>query len=365
MILFIVNMKYSKILIIRLSAAGDIVLTFPAFFFLAEKIAGAKIDWAVDERFADLPSLLPGLNKKIVFPARTLKSPKASYASKIAAAWNFIREIRREKYDLVIDFQGLFKSGAISFLSKASVRAAFAPGGHDSREMNHWLNNKIISVPEGGPLAAKIIYRSLYLAALASDQTPPGDYTMKRLVEPERGNPKITSFFDEIKGLGRADKIIAINPFTNWPTKTWPADKWMELIKLIRRDDKLKNYAVAVLWGPAEKEAAERIAASDELSFISPPTTFREVFGVLDGADAVISGDSFALHAAFVLNKPAVAVFGASDPARCAPFGDRTAVVTRGLECQHCFKKTCRLATDECIKSVDPAAVLEALRRVV
>ena len=71
-------MKYSKILIIRLSAAGDIVLTFPAYFFLAEKIADVKIDWAVDERFTDLPGLLPGLNKKIVFPARTLKSPAGS-----------------------------------------------------------------------------------------------------------------------------------------------------------------------------------------------------------------------------------------------------------------------------------------------
>ncbi len=389
-------MKYSKILILRLSAAGDIVLTFPAFFFLAANSGGAAIDWAVDERFADLLDLLPGVNKKILFPSKTLKSKTVSYLAKTSAAWNFIKEVRRGGYDLVIDFQGLFKSGVVSFLSGCRTRAAFAPGGHDSRELNHWLNNKIISVPETGPLASKIIYRSICLAAGAIDAAPPAGYQPRKLISPPGDNAKINSFIDEISRAGRGgneggvvngsdndgggcnsvSKIITINPFTNWSTKTWPVDKWIELIKLIRRDDILKESPVVILWGPAEKAAAESIAASDELSYISPPTSFKEVFSLIDRSCAVISGDSFALHAAFVLNKPAAALFGASDPARCAPFGDNAALITRKLECQHCFKKICPLsgtaAGDEtgdnvnaCITGILPEEVLKALRKII
>ncbi len=388
-------MKYSKILILRLSAAGDIVLTFPAFFFLASGIGGGcVIDWAVDERFADLLDLLPGVNKKILFPSKTLKSKTASYIAKARAAWNFIKEIRRGGYDLVIDFQGLFKSGAVSFLSGCRARAAFAPGGHDSREFNHWLNNKIISVPETGPLASKIIYRSLCLAAGAIDAAPPGGYQPRKLITPPGDNAKINSFIDEISragsggndlsgvngsgGYNYAPKIIVLNPFTNWPTKTWPADKWIELVKLIRRDEILKKSPAVILWGPAEKAAAESIAASDGLSFISPPTSFKEVFSLIDRSDAVISGDSFALHAAFILNKPAAALFGASDPARCAPFGDKTALVTQKLDCQHCFKKICPLcgaaaaatsaaaaAANACITGITPQEVLTALHTII
>lgn len=369
-------MKYSKILILRLSAAGDIVLTFPAFFFLSVNGGGAAIDWAVDERFADLLDLLPGVNKKILFPSKTLKSKTASYLAKASAAWNFIKEVRRGGYDLVIDFQGLFKSGAVSFLSGCRTRAAFAPGGHDSRELNHWLNNKIISVPETGPLASKIISRSICLAAGAIDASPPAGYKPYKLITPPSDNVKINSFIDEIS-RGRADsKFITINPFTNWPTKTWPADKWIELIKLIRGDEALKTAAVVILWGPSEKAAAESIAASDELSYISPPTSFKEVFSLIDRSCAVISGDSFALHAAFVLNKPAAALFGASDPARCAPFGDNAALITQNLDCQHCFKKICPLIgtaaggetggnINACITGILPEEVLKGLRKII
>lgn len=379
-------MKYSKILILRLSAAGDIVLTFPAFFFLSANSGGAAIDWAVDERFTDLLDLLPGVNKKILFPSKTLKSKTVSYMAKVSAAWNFIKEIRRGGYDLVIDFQGLFKSGAVSFLSGCRTRAAFAPGGHDSRELNHWLNNKIISVPETGPLASKIIYRSICLAAGAIDTAPPAGYEPGKLITPPADNFKINSFIDEIYGRsgiggGAVSKIITINPFTNWPTKTWPVDKWIELIKLVRRDEALKTAAVVVLWGPAEKAAAESIAASDELCYISPPTSFKEVFCLIDRSCAVISGDSFALHAAFVLNKPAAALFGASDPARCAPFGDKAVLVTQNLQCQHCFKKICPLtgaaaeetkketaaggAVNACITGILPEEVFKALRKII
>lgn len=361
-------MKYSKILILRLSAAGDIVLTFPAFFWLAENCAGAKIDWAVDERFAGLLDLLAGLNRAVVFPSKALRGKSSSLAAKSSAVWRFVREVRRERYDLVIDFQGLFKSGAVSFLSGASVRAAFAPGGHDSREMNHWLNNKIVAIPAGSggdALSSKIIYRSIYLAARAIDRDPPAGYSMGRLVEPGPGRAGLGAFFDEIRRGGRAGRIIALNPFTNWPTKTWPAVKWAALIASARKRPGFADAAFIVLWGPSEKETAEKIAAADELAFVSPPTTLREVFCVLDRCDAAVSGDSFALHAAFVLGKPVVALFGASDPARCAPFGPNAATVTPGLSCQHCFKKTCARGTEECIKMIEPAAVLDALASVI
>ena len=359
-------MKYSKILIIRLSAAGDIVLTFPAYSFLRQAFPDAVIDWAVDERFSGLIDLMPNLGRKIIFPGKTLKNKNISLLDKIRSMLTFIKEIRRERYDLIIDFQGLFKSGIISFLSRGGIKAGFAPGGHDSREMSHIFKNRIIKFNDSEAceeLKDKILYRSLYLASKASEID---------LIIPDvkinfcdSGTKKAVEFYEKIELKQHLAKKIILNPFTNWVTKTWPIENWIELIKIARSDEKLKNTGFIIMWGPAEKALAEKIVSCDNMSFMAPDTTFNEAFSILDGADAVVSGDSFALHASFILKKKTIALFGASEPARCAPFGGNSITISAGLECQHCFKKTCRFNTEECIRKIAPQNVLNALKELV
>ena len=359
-------MAYSRILIIRLSSAGDIVLTFPAFFYLSDKFPEASIDWVVDARFSPLLDLLPGVNKKIVFPGKTLKDKSKSLSERFSALRLFLGGLRAEKYDISIDFQGLFKSGSIAFASRSKKRFSFKPGGHDSREMNHLFQTDLIDPekPFIEGLSTKISHRSLMLASKAAG----GDIqkTPIKLQIPTEDREKAASFFNEARKKFEFDKVIVLNPFTNWATKTWPVEKWIELIKLSRRDPRFLKTLFVLLWGPAELAAAEKIAAdAGSGTTLSPPTTLREVFAVLDRADLAVSGDSFALHAAYVLGKPTVAIFGASDPLRCAPYGEKAETVTLKLPCQHCFKKTCRLNTNACIRDIDAGAVLESMIKLI
>jgi len=174
------------------------------------------------------------------------------------------------------------------------------------------------------------------------------------------------AFFEEARKNFEFDRVIILNPFTNWATKTWPAEKWIELIKLSRRDPRFLKTLFVLLWGPAELAAAEKIVSeTGPGTMLSPPTTLREVFAFIDGADITVSGDSFALHAAYALDKPTVALFGASDPARCAPVGEKAVTATLKLPCQHCFKKTCRLNTNACINGIDASAVLSSIIKLI
>jgi len=358
-------MAYSSILIIRLSSAGDIVLTFPAFFYLANKFPRAKIDWVVDARFSSLLDLLPGVNKKIVFPGKTLKDKTKSISERFSALRLFLGGLRADKYDLSIDFQGLFKSGSIAFASRAKKRFSFKPGGHDSREMNHLFQTDLVDPekPFTEGLSTKIFYRSLMLASKAAG----GDIlkTPGKLQIPAEDHEKAASFFEDARKNFEFDRVVVLNPFTNWVTKTWPVEKWIKLITLSRRDDRFFKTLFVLLWGPAELSAAEKIAReAGPGTMLSPQTTLREVFAFLDSSDITISGDSFALHAAHMLGRPTVSLFGASDPARCAPAGEKAETVTLKLPCQHCFKKTCRLNTNACI-DIDASAVLENIIKLI
>jgi len=375
-------MKSSNILLIRLSSAGDVVLTFPAYFYLKKRIPEAKITWAIDERFENLLDLLPdsggairkddsggAIRKddggesgiaKVVFPGKTLKKKDRTVGEKIAVLKSFTGALRACKYDIAIDFQGLFKSGLISYLSGAGRRLAFAPGGHDSREMNRIFQTDLLKPDDAHPLSSRIMYRSICLAAAACGESP--SMPEIELAVPDADKNKMSSFFDSIKSEGPFSKTILLNPFTNWPTKTWPADKWRALIELAKKSPKFSDALFLIFWGPSEKAGAERIASGfDRGVFLAPDTTLRESFALIGRADAVISGDSFALHAAFISKKPVVAVFGASDPARCAPFGANSRTVAHSLPCQYCFKKTCKFGTNECIEGVKPVSVLDAL----
>ncbi len=357
-----------KILIIRLSAAGDVVLTMPAFFYLRQIFPASKIDWVIDERFNGLLDILPGINRKIIFPGKSLKSKTLSFFSKLSILKKFIGELRSEKYDMVFDFQGLFKSGLISYLSRSVIRAGFRPGGHDSREFNHIFQNKIVTVNEHETdceLPLKILNRAILLCARASENK----FAMPavNLNIPGQFIDKIKLSLNEAKSSFNYDKVIVINPFTNWPTKTWPVENWAGLINELRKNDKLKKALFVLLWGPSEKKSSEKIiemSCSDGV-ILSPETSLNEVFAVIELSDLVISGDSFALHAGFISGKKTVALFGASEPSRCAPFGSNTSTVTLSLPCQHCFKKICKFKTNECIEKLPIDMVKDAVLKII
>lgn len=351
-------MSEKNFLFVRLSSAGDVVLTFPAYFHLRRAMPESRVFWAVDERFEGLLDLLPGV-EKIVFPGKTLKKSGPPAKEKMAAAASFVRLLRNASCDAAIDFQGLFKSGLISYLSGARLRLAFAPGGHDSREMNHLFQTRLVAPDALHPLSGRILYRSICLAAAACGASP--SMPEVRLSIPEADRAKIDSFFDEQRRKAPFGRVILLNPFTNWPTKTWPAEKWRELIGILKRSPEFSDALFVVFWGPAERSAAEGIVSGLGGAVLAPDTTLRESFALIGRADAVVSGDSFALHAAFVSKKPVVAIFGASDPSRCAPFGSAARTVASSLPCQHCFKKACPLGTGECIKGVAPDSVANAL----
>lgn len=351
-----------SILIVRLSAIGDVIHTLPALHLLRRRFPDARIGWVVEEMSAALLRGHPELDRLYVIPkkrwrrewARTFFSGEKS---------RFFRAIRRDCYDVAIDFHGLTKSGWVAWRSGAKVRVGY--GDHDGRECNKLFTNVRIH-PRAE--ARHVIDRNLELlrALEMEPRVMPVEFTLPRLdaekasmgawlqgagVEPERG-------------------ILAYYPGAGWPTKRWPPESFARLARLLDGAPGLPGKQVLV-YGPGEESLCRRILEKARLPesrlFLAPPTGLRELAALLGFARLVIGGDTGPVHLAGAIGVPVVSILGGSDTVRNGVYGQEHWALTSDLrDCLPCWKKECALgASPVCLTDVTPEAVAEkALLRV-
>lgn len=262
----------SSLLVVRLSALGDVIHTIPAVVALREHFA---IDWAVETPYRELVEIVARVKALPV-------SLKRWSAKNIAAARRAVRG-----HDVAIDFQGLTKSALVARASGARLRYGFA-SQFIREKPAAWLINRHIEIDP----AAHVVEWNLGLArALAPGLTTPD-----------------VDFSPFALNRERNDKVVLI-PGAGRPEKQWPADRFRELAKRI-------GSRALVVWGPGERDLAESIGAE-----VAPPTSLRELAGVLAGARVVIGGDTGPLHLAAALRTPVVGLYGPTNPARNGPYG--------------------------------------------
>ncbi len=286
-----------RILLVRLGAFGDIVHTLPLAAELAA--AGHHLAWLCEDRWACLLEGSPAVSCIHRLPRRLLRT--APWPQRLAILQRLIRELRRCRYDLVIDAQGLAKSGLLALLAGAKRRLAHAPPR--ARELS-WLGAETIPAT-----AEHVIDQQLGLLA-GLGLTPPADWRFPLPAwEAERGWAR--RWLDE-HGLDRA---WMLNVGAGWPTKVWPEERLLACAAACRERPAL------LLWGsPGERVVAARIAAATGVA-MAPDTSIPQLAGLLDRAAVLISGDTGPLHLARALGTPAVGLFGPVPMARNGPRG--------------------------------------------
>jgi lipopolysaccharide heptosyltransferase I len=327
-----------RFLIIRLGSLGDVIHGIPAAAALRRHFPGARIDWLVDPRYVELLDLVDGLDRKIPFDPRDL--------ARDGGAWSKVSDLRRARYDAVLDFQGLLKSAALGRLVGASQTIGL-PRAH-LREPFAALFYSATADPGA---AAHVIDKTLSLLG------PLG--VVDRTVRFPIAVPR-TAVSASIGERSGAQGYALINPGAAWPNKRWPPARFGSLAAAIHREHGLRSV---VLWGPGEEPLARSVAAaSDGAADAAPPTTIPDIVALARGARLMVSGDTGPLHIGGAVGTPLVALFGPTYPERNGPWSPHDVVLSRVATCVCLYERQCR-RDSRCIDDIDVDEVIDGVRR--
>jgi lipopolysaccharide heptosyltransferase I len=326
-----------RILIIKPSAIGDVVHALPVLNLLRRTYPTAHISWLVTPACAGLIDGHPQLDEVIRFDrkrfGRAWRSPAAA-----AALAAFHGDLYRRQFDLVIDLQGLFRSGWLGFSTGARTRV----GTSTDREFGWAFHTHVAEV---GGRHRHAVDRYLSLAEHLGLGTGPVEFVF----------PTDDGDRAAIAPLLPDGPFAVLVPTTNWATKRWPAERLAELVDPLRDRFGLASVVAGVPGGPLVPGAVD----------LSGKTTLRQLTAVLERASLVIAPDTGPMHIAAALGRPLVTVFGPTDPARTGPYGRPDSVVRLDIPCAPCLSRRCVHQT--CLRSlgVEPvlAVAAEQLKR--
>src|SRR3972149_1469254 len=348
-----------NILIVKLSAIGDVVHILPSLSALRKLYPHAHIAWVIEEAASDLIKGHPYLDRVIVSRRkRWVQELKRGQLSALKEIMEFIRTLRSIRYDLVIDFHGLLKSSVIVFLARAKRKLGYK----SMQELSGlFLNEKI---PEDMNKHAVCRYLDFVSHLSRTDFTEYKEALELEYCEEgraeflipvgEREEKKIAGLL-ESKGVA-VKKFVAVNPVALWVTKLWDDESFARLCDLI-----LHEYNLPVIFTGTEKKEIRRIQAYMKTTAINlaGETSRRELACLYRQAAVVVTTDSGPMHIAAAVGAPVAALFGPTDPIRTGPYGKGHRVIRSNLSCSPCFLKKC--PTRECMYQISVDEVFHAV----
>jgi lipopolysaccharide heptosyltransferase I len=326
-----------KVLMVRLSAIGDVVHTLPTLAAL--HAAGHEVSWLVEPAASPLLLGQPKIASVVVGPS--------ARRFKLGRAFEAARALRAQRFDLALDLQGLWKSAA--WARAAGARRAVGAERRVRREMaSSLLLHAETPIPTR---AVHVIDKNLaLLSALGLDAIGGREFPLPEAPAAVAGVEK---------GLGsRARQALALlNPGGGWANKLWPPESYGQLARRLRE----RGLLPLVTWGPGEGELAARVAAASEgAAEVAFPTTLLEFTELARRARVVVAGDTGPLHLACAVRTPVVALFGPTDPARNGPFAAEDIVVRRAPACAPCHRRRC-VVHDDVMKFIGVDEVFRAV----
>ncbi len=339
-----------NILIVKLSAIGDVVHTLPSLAALRKLYPDAHITWVIEEAALDIIKDNPYLDKIIISRRKQWIHSliKRKHVIKtIKEIRSFIKVLRDRRYDIVIDFMGLFKSSLIVLLSGGKRKL-----GYDSMQelSGFFLNEKIYE-----DMNKHAVDRYLdFLLYLGADVEKPKFLILIKKEDEENVENLLRSNDICVK-----EQFIVVSPTSfAGQTRLWENDKFAMLcdkissclnIKIIFTGDK-KNGRI---------EDIQSMMTSPSVN-LGGQTNLKELAYLCKLSVLIISPDSGPMHVAAAMGTPVIALFGPSDPKRTGPYGERHTVIRKNLPCSPCFLKKCE--TRACMRGISVDTVFGAIQ---
>ena len=329
-----------KILVVKPSSLGDIIHALPTVRVLRRAYPQADIAWLVNDSFASVLDGSPVINRVIPFARRR-------YAS--VDGWTdfgrFLKKLYRERFDWVIDLQGLLRSGIITLATGARRRTGLS----DGREGATNFYNEHIKVPRSHLHA---VDRYLLLPRQLGLEVDRVEFPLA----PDPRGPK----------AGR-ESLILINPGARWLTKRWPAPRFSELIACLAA--RWPDHRIAIIGSSDERLGAEAIAraAHANIEVLAGRTTLPQLMDLMRRARLVVSNDSGPMHLAVAVGTPVVGIMGPTNPRLTGPYPSSAHVVLYAAKpCSPCLKGQCKPPkTMDCMTTIGVSEVIKAVDRLM
>lgn len=339
-----------RILIIRLSAIGDIVMASPLIPALRARYPDGWLAWMVEEGMEPLLDAHPQLDELIIWPRgrwqRLWREDRFAWWREVK---DFVRALRRSHFDLVLDAQGLMKSAAWAWLSGAPERI-----GLNSREGSRWLMDEVVHELDDHPQMSSEYRRLAQFLGLATTHFHPSI----ALTESDR--------MRVVEAIG-ADVAVqgysVAAPFTTRAQKHWPETHWQQWIDLVAEQAGLPTL---LLGGPTDRVAAQRISAGCRHAPIDlvGKLTLRQSAAAIAGARLLVGVDTGLTHMGAGFKVPTVALFGSTRPYLDAGV-PCFKVIYHALFCSPCRRHPTCAGRFDCLRGIAPGEVWSAAQQVM
>jgi len=359
---------FRRVLLIKLSAVGDVVHTVPILNKLRRRYPTAQLDWLVTPAIAELLRHHPAITNVIEFEREAWSTPWrlrpfTSYA-RLAA------KLRAAAYDLVIDMHGQFRTAALTLSTGAPARIGFdrprasvwqaSPRNFPEQARKHawqgaregsWLAyTHHIPVPT---LDLHAVDRYLNVGPILGLDREPADFYFPI---PQSALSRVGALLGA-HSAARAD-IVIMAPGTVWETKHWGTDKFAAVAGHFLS----REFAVILIGSQRERVVCEEVAAlAPGAVDLAGMTTLSELAALIRRSAISITNDSGPMHLAVALDRPVVSIFGPTDPIWIGPYQRANAVLQADLACSPCYLRRLKHCRHDhaCMRDVSPIGVIE------
>jgi len=345
-----------NILIVKLSAIGDVIHTLPALNAVRKHHPDAHITWLVEEDAATLIEGHEAFDRILVSKRkRWIKSLRtASRLSTIKEIYRFIKVLRDTRYDMILDFQALLKSGILIALARGRRKIGFGKGLEHMEHSYLFLNEHVPAVS----MEHHALSRGLMLLNALGIPTPDVEYN---LPVSDHDRKKVDDLLIQ-HGIMDANVVIAINPVAKWETKLWSNEKFARLADRI-----IDKYDAGIIFtgGSEDRSIIQDImsAMNGRALNLAGHTTLKMLAALYEKTELVVSTDTGPMHLAAAVGTPVVALFGPTAPWRTGPYGSGHQVVTSSQTCAPCFKRHCQ--TYDCMSLISVDQVFNAVSKII
>jgi heptosyltransferase I len=368
------NRDFSKILLIKLSAVGDVVHTIPVLNKLRRRYPAAQLDWLVTPAIAELLRHNPTITNIVEFDREEWSAPwrLTPFVSYVRLA----ARLRATGYDLVVDMHGQFRTALLAFATRAPVRIGFdrprarvwdasartlpalarKHAWQGAREGSWLVYTHHIPVPT---LERHAVDRYLEVGKLLGLGEGPADFSFPI---PPSATARVDALLGR-HGVGQ-DHLLTLAPGTVWETKHWGSDKFAEVARHFLQ----KGFAVALIGSRRERAVTEEVARlAPGAVNIAGETTLSEVAALIRRSTICVTNDSGPMHLAVALDRPVVSIFGPTDPIWIGPYHRQDAVLQAGVPCAPCYLRQLSRCPNQhaCMHDVSARAVVERTERLL
>jgi 3-deoxy-D-manno-octulosonic-acid transferase/heptosyltransferase-1 len=367
---------FERILLIKLSAVGDVLHTIPVLNKLRKRYPAARIDWLASPEIAELLRHHPGISNVIEFARGEWSDPwrLQPFANSARLAAN----LRATRYDLVIDMHGQMRTAVFALATGAPVRIGFdrpraqvwaasdrevpeAARKHawqGAREMSWLAYTQHIALPT---LEVHAVDRYLTVGPMLGLDTGRADFSFPI---PPAARAHVAALLSRHGIADTARGPIVIAPGTVWETKAWRPDGFAE----VARHFLDKGFAVVLAGSPREgARCAEVARLAPGVINLAGETSLTELVALVDRASLCVSNDSGPMHLAVARDRPVVGIFGPTDAIWVGPYGRLDAVLQSKIACAPCYLRSLSRCPHQhaCMRDVTAAAVIERAQRLL